>query len=137
MAIGMIKDDTLDAMGAYLSRLSRRQEVIASNIANVDTPGYRTKDISFHATMSELIGDRPLDARMSLGTHIGGPAAIPLEPEPVEVEGLPERADRNNVGIDREMLNLTQTSGRYAAVTQLLRSKFRTLASSIQEGRTT
>ena len=137
MTIGMIRDDTLDSMGAYLSRLSRRQEIVASNIANIDTPGYRTKDISFHATMSELIVQRPPDARQTRGAHIAGPAVIPLEPEPAEVEGLPERADRNNVSIDREMLNLTQTSGRYAAMTQLLRSKFRTIASSIQEGRTT
>lgn len=137
MTIGMIRDDTLDAMGAYLSRLSRRQEIVASNIANVDTPGYRAKDISFHATMSELLGDRSAGMRLTGAGHLGGPSSIPLEPEPVEVEGLPERADRNNVSIDREMLNLTQTSGRYSAVTQLLRSKLRTLASSIQEGRTT
>ncbi len=137
MPIGMVNDETLDAMGAYLSRLSRRQEIVASNIANIDTPGYRTKDISFHATMSELIEGRSLDVRTTRGTHIGGPAAIPLEPEPMEIQGLPERTDRNNVSIDREMLNLTQTSGRYAAITQLLRSKFRTLTSSIQEGRTT
>jgi flagellar basal-body rod protein FlgB len=51
----LLQDPTIEAMASYMTRLSKRQQVVASNIANIDTPGYKTKDISFHATMSELL----------------------------------------------------------------------------------
>jgi flagellar basal-body rod protein FlgB len=136
MAPMIVRDETLDALGSYLSRLTRRQEVVASNIANVDTPGYRTKDISFHATMSELVADRSSEVRGLRDRHFSVPPSLALIPEPLEVEGLTERADRNNVDIDREMLKLSQTSAGYSVAIQLLRAKFRTIAASIQEGRT-
>jgi flagellar basal-body rod protein FlgB len=63
MKIDFIHDQTLDAAGAYMSRLSQRQQIVASNLANIDTPGYKTKDISFHATMQELLTDDSAQAR--------------------------------------------------------------------------
>ena len=43
-----------------MTRLSQRQQVVASNLANIDTPGYKTKDISFHPTMQEMLSaDQP------------------------------------------------------------------------------
>ena len=45
MKIDFFNDPTLEAAGAYMSRLSQRQQIVASNLANIDTPGYKTKDI--------------------------------------------------------------------------------------------
>ncbi len=137
MRTGFLQDPTLEAMSTYMTRLSRRQQVVASNIANIDTPGYRTRDVTFQLTMQELLaGDR---IRTRTGTadrqHISAWAPISMEPELFEAEGLPMRADRNNVDIDREMLKLGETSFSYAMITQLLRSRFRTISSAIQEGR--
>lgn len=136
LKIEILQDPTIEAMGNYMTRLSRRQQVIASNIANIDTPGYTTKDISFHATMQELLpGPDPGTKRHSDQLPNGQWTFAPAEPEVVEVSGLPSRPDQNNVDIDREMLKLGQTSFGYEAITQLLRSKFRMIASSINEGR--
>jgi flagellar basal-body rod protein FlgB len=137
MKTNLLQDATIEAMGSYMTRLSKRQQVIASNLANIDTPGFRARDISFHTTMQELLaeGAVPLAARRpghNDGTEL---RFAPLEPEIFEVEGLPQRPDRNNVDIDGEMLKLGQTSFGYSLMSQLLRIKFRTLSSSINEGR--
>ncbi len=55
MKAGLIQDPTAEAMGQFMTRLSKRQQLVASNIANIDTPGYKTKDVSFHATMEEIL----------------------------------------------------------------------------------
>ncbi len=137
MKAGLIQDPMVEAMGNFMTRLSRRQQVVASNIANIDTPGYNTKDVSFHLTMQEILaGDSlPLNTRKPESELLRGWAPIAPEPEVFETSGLPMRADRNNVDIDREMLKLSETSFTYAVATQLLRSKFRTISSAIQEGR--
>jgi flagellar basal-body rod protein FlgB len=130
-------DVTMEAMGSYLTRLSKRQQLIASNIANIDTPGYRTKDISFHATLQELLAPQGLPLRTTRPEHQAMPSLnyLPLEPEVFEVQGLPVRADRNNVDLDREMLKLGETSFGFSMMAQLLKGKFRTLASAINDGR--
>ncbi len=135
MKMGLFNDPTLEAAAAYMGRLSQRQQVIASNLANIDTPGYKTKDVSFHATMQELLSDTAVKIRTSRPEHAGAepPAAAPAQT--FEVAGLTARADLNNVDLDREMLKLSQTAFGYSLISQIVRGKFRTIASSINEGR--
>lgn len=136
MKIGFLQDDTMRAMESYLTRLSKRQQVVASNVANIDTPGYRTKDVSFHATMDELLSGPA--ASMRTGPErdpVSELSFTPPEPEVFEERGLPMRPDRNNVDLDREMLKLAETSFGYSTTIQLLRTKFRMIATSINEGR--
>jgi flagellar basal-body rod protein FlgB len=137
MKIDIVQDPMIDTITSYMTRLSKRQQVVASNIANIDTPGYRTKDISFHATLQELMEPGP----QRLGTSNPGHEGVnqwqfnPVEAEVFEVPGLPSRPDRNNVDIDREMLKLSETSFGYSLMAQMLKGKFRTIASAINEGR--
>ncbi len=137
MGLDLLQDPTVDAMGSYMTRLSKRQQIVSSNLANIDTPGYRTKDISFHATMEELLAPSQLPLRTSRAEHddLSRLSFSPLEPEVFEVSGLPLRADRNNVDLDREMLKLGETSFGFSVIAQLLKGKFRTLASVINDGR--
>jgi flagellar basal-body rod protein FlgB len=65
----------------YMTLVSDRQKLVASNIANVDTPGYKTKDIDFHSEFENAADGQ-------------SPAVI--EPQ------LPVKADGNNVNLDRE-----------------------------------
>ncbi len=132
---GLIQDVTMDAMENYLTRLSKRQQVVASNIANIDTPGYKTKDISFYATLEELISEPASNLRNTRPEHMETWNLARAEPEVFEVPGLPMRPDQNNVDIDHEMLKLGQTSFGFSMITELLRSKFHTIISSINEGR--
>ena len=103
----------------YLKVVSNRQELVASNIANADTPGYHTKDINFQAAMKQALNE-------------GG--QVQLEPTSTEVEGLPERPDGNNVNIDRESLLLGETQLQYRMGVELIKAEFHRVLTAIKEG---
>jgi flagellar basal-body rod protein FlgB len=135
MYLDLFESKTLNAMEGYLERLSQRHKIVASNIANIDTPGYKTKEISFHATMDELVAEQPGHLRMTRERHIDAVPFGALGNRVFEPQGLIERADENNVDIDREMTKLSETSFGYSMMTQMLRGKYQKLATSINEGK--
>ena len=110
---------TMQLLQGYLKVTSDRQQLIASNIANVDTPGYHTKDINFQAAMQQA-------------TDEGND--VQLMPASSEVEGLPERPDGNNVNIDRESLMLSQTQLQFQLGVQLVKDQFSRVLTAIKEG---
>ena len=109
----------MQLLQGYLKVTSDRQQMIASNIANVDTPGYHTKDINFQTAMRQVSDD---------GND------IQLMPASTEVEGLPERPDGNNVNIDREGLLLGEAQLQYQMGVQLIKAEFHRLLTAIKEG---
>ncbi len=135
MKLDFFQNQTINAMEAYMTRLSQRQQIVASNLANIDTPGYKTKDISFHATMQELLAENSGGLKTERPEHNPGMIQVFPQVQAFEVQGLPARVDQNNVDIDKEMLKLSQTSFSYSLISQMLRGKFRTIASSIYEGK--
>ncbi len=135
LEVSLLQDPTMNAMENYMTRLTKRQQVVVSNIANRDTPGYKTREISFHATMEELLSGPASGMKATKPEHLGEWNFSPSEPVVYEVPDLPSGPDRNNVNIDSELLKLSQTSFGYTVMTQLLRSKLRTISSSINEGR--
>lgn len=99
----------------YMDLLSRRQKLVASNIANADTPGYHTRDIDFQFEYMSLVkGDAP---------------------QVIEPQDLPTRQDGNNVNLDREARMLAENALRFSLASQLMRSQIRTVRSAIQDGR--
>jgi flagellar basal-body rod protein FlgB len=104
------------ALEHYMDLLSARQKTVAANLANADTPGYKTRDIAFQTELEGLVR--------------GG------EPAAVEVEGLKTRNDGNNVSVDRESRLLAENALRFSMASSLLRTELRTLRSAIQEGKT-
>jgi flagellar basal-body rod protein FlgB len=102
-------------LGNFLSYLTRRQEVIASNIANADTPGYKTRDVRAPSAFSDVFQE----------------ASSPVE----EAADLPIRNDGNNVSMDREARLLTENTMRFNLAAQLIRGQIRDLKSAIEEGR--
>src|SRR5258708_6251986 len=99
----------------YMSLLDARQKLVASNIANADTPGYRTRDIDFQTEFQSLV-------------ETGGPAVI-------EPDGLTTRNDGNNVNLDRESRLLAENALRYNLASTLARAQIRVIRSAIQEGK--
>jgi flagellar basal-body rod protein FlgB len=108
-----------DAVGSnlenYMTVLSVRQRLVASNIANADTPGYQTKDLDFQAAFKD--------------------AADGILPQAHEVEGLKIKNDGNNVNLDREARLLSETDLRFSVASQLVRGEIRSIRSAIDEGR--
>jgi len=109
-----------ELVGRALELVAFRHSLVASNLANIDTPGYRTRDIDFSRELR-----RALD-----GLELPGSA-----PRVTGVRGLIERPDGNNVSLEREGLMLAETQLRYRLGVQLLRVEFRRLLSAINEGR--
>ena len=105
----------------YLDLAAYRQTLIAANVANIDTPGYRTRDVAFHSELEWASFDN---------------FQSPLRPFVRPVYGLMERPDGNNVSLERESLLLADTQMRFNTAVQLLRDRFKMLSSAIHEGST-
>jgi flagellar basal-body rod protein FlgB len=98
----------------YMDLLSARQRLVASNVANADTPGYRTQDIDFQAEFLNAAG--------------GAPRAR-------EVDGLAIKNDGNDVSLDREARLLAENALRFQVASNLLKGQLRMVRSAIQEGK--
>jgi flagellar basal-body rod protein FlgB len=110
-----------------------RQVVAASNLANVDTPGYKAKEFDFSDTLSRMLQGGPRLATTSTG-HITSPDDM-TSATTKDAEGLAARRDGNTVQIDREMLKLTDAAGDFSKAQTALAAKFRLVKYAINEGR--
>jgi flagellar basal-body rod protein FlgB len=99
----------------YMSLLSERQKLVASNIANADTPGYKTKDIDFQSEFQNALD---------------GEAPTVIEPQDLKV-----KTDGNNVDLDREARLLSENAVRFQVATNFARSDLSTLKAAIQDGK--
>jgi flagellar basal-body rod protein FlgB len=106
----------LSTLENFLKLSTTRQHAIASNMANIDTPGYHTTDLDFDHEMQRAT----TNASFTPTAH--------------EVPNLMERPDGNNVDIDREGLLLSQTQLQYQIGVQLVKHHFHGLLSAISGG---
>jgi flagellar basal-body rod protein FlgB len=134
------EDAGMVRMERFMDLAVRRQKLIASNLSNVDTPGYKTVDIDFEQELqSQMTGSAGQGISMAvtdtrhLPASSGSQGGLPAQAR--EVEGLTLRNDLNNVNIDREMSELSTNAMKFSAVSQMIAGKFRTLKSAITEGR--
>lgn len=115
----MAEISVLGQLEGFLQVAQKRSAVIAANMANVDTPGYHTKDLDFSRELARASG------------AADKPGAKNSAPRLADVNGLLERPDGNNVDVDRESMLLAQTQLQYQAGTQLLKSQFHNLLMAI------
>lgn len=117
-----------------------RQEVLASNIANADTPGYQARDIDFSSQLQKaMAGKRVGQTSISLATtsnqHIKGKAIFPANSGLDLLYRVPDQpsADGNTVDMDRERINFADNSFRYQASVTFLGGRLKSLLSVIQQ----
>jgi flagellar basal-body rod protein FlgB len=125
----LFNDPTISALTRFLDVNVFRSELVMSNMANIDTPGYRTRDVNFSQEM-ERAGSGS-DGEDGNGGNLQYASLTPMSRP---VQGLIERPDGNNVSMERESLLLADTQMRFNAGVQLLRDKFKMLNSAIHEG---
>ena len=109
-----VLDPLSQHLSQYMSLLSIRQGVVSSNIANADTPGYKTKDIDFESELQN--------------------AANGMEPVVGEVQGLTLKNDGNNVDLDREARLLAENALHFSIAGNLVRSQLKSLKMAIEGG---
>ena len=100
-----------------------RHQVLATNIANVDTPGYRTRDVPSFA------GE--IEQAMAGATEGDLPAPPMMTPVAREVRGLMERPDGNNVSVERESLLVAENQLRFQVAVAFLKTEFHRLSMAI------
>jgi flagellar basal-body rod protein FlgB len=123
---GLINDSTFDIARLALDGLSRRQELIGTNLANVDTPGYHAQTNNFESTLQRAIKQdlSPLRLAKTNAAHLASPTDRRAEfGALLEREGGSERADGNNVNIDVELMQQAETGIKYQALTQTVSKK--------------
>ncbi len=109
----------LPLLESFLGVVSERHQLIVSNMANIDTPGYHTQDVDFRAELRRAMDNGPGQ----------------LSPAVRSVPGLLQRPDGNDVNLDRESLLLAETQMQYQIGVQIMKSEFHRLLSAINEGK--
>lgn len=117
----------------------KRNEVIAQNIANVDTPGYNRKTVSFEEQLSDAISQKNhFVGRRTDPRHIpiGGSSVDDVQITVTEDnKALDMRLDGNNVDIENEMAQMAENNIRYSVLIQRMGGMLGRMKSVIREGR--
>jgi flagellar basal-body rod protein FlgB len=119
--MSMIDTPLMRGLERVLDLSAFRHQIIASNLANIDTPGYRTRDLRPFAGDIEqaMVGE---EASFTPVAH--------------EIRGLMERPDGNNVSVERESLLLAQNQLRFEVAVAFLKSEFHQMSAAISGGST-
>ena len=125
--------DTLDFHGQALALRSERQRLIASNIANADTPGYVARDINFSQTL--LAATTGMNAASTLSApqsgHMLGNSGFTTEAQLVYATPSQTNLDRNTVDMDRERASFADNAIKYEATLRFINQSVRTQLSAI------
>jgi flagellar basal-body rod protein FlgB len=101
-----------NTLGQAIQFAHESHRVTSQNLANVNTPHYQTQELSFQQFLSKLETGSESD-------NMNDIASLVVR----NVDGLTERADGNNVDLERELALLKKNSMAYQTLTQLLGSK--------------
>jgi flagellar basal-body rod protein FlgB len=108
-------DPTTSNLQHYMDLLSTRQKLVASNMANVDTPGYKTQDIDFQSEFMSFVNGQ--------------------QPQTIQPDGLEQKPDGNNVSLDRESRMLAENAMRFNVASTLVKTQFKQIREAIEEGK--
>jgi flagellar basal-body rod protein FlgB len=109
-----------DALGQYLDLTSKQMQLTAGNMANVDTPGYKTQGFNFEQEFAR-----------QLNSSAGADGLAGAQVQAQDVDGLVARPDGNNISMDREGMQLAKSQLQFRLGVQLLKSEFSTVMSAI------
>jgi len=129
--------DSLDFQGQALQLRSERQRLIASNIANADTPGYIARDMDFAKSLKAATGALPAASAIatSHSGHIGaggaGLSGGTVRGELLYATSAQTNLDRNSVDMDRERASFADNAIKYEATLRFINSNVRTTLSAI------
>jgi len=113
-------DSTMQGLAEAMTLHQKRHEILVSNLANVETPGFRARELDFETALKDAFIDveRPRDD-------------VP-ETRVVEDLSAPARADGNTVDLDLQMAKLAANGGRYVALAKLLGQRIALLRQAIE-----
>jgi flagellar basal-body rod protein FlgB len=118
-----------DQIARYLDLSNLELKLTAQNMANLDTPGYRTVGIDFAQEMERSLGEVAEERRQEADSgakrsRLAGPAVA-------KVDGLLDRPDGNNVSMDREGLKMSEAQLQFRIGVTLIRNEFNGILDAI------
>ena len=127
---GLLNNDNLSTLKKAVGVYAKRHQVTAENISNVETRGYRTKELKFedlvNSASHRLRGQKTHEGHLSLGRRdVGSTQAEMIETDSNFDNGV------NNVDIDEQMTDLATTDLSYRLATRLLSMKYAGLKKAI------
>lgn len=127
----------IQSMDRSMSLASKRMTLIASNLANIDTPGYRTQEFSFEEALKAeyaRMGGQPTAMSRTHAAHfdiqVSGSASTPRSTS----RPSSERNDGNDVSLDRETMALSRTQSNYQLSSAFAQTELRKLIFALREG---
>jgi flagellar basal-body rod protein FlgB len=131
-------DKTTNALNTAINMRLMKGNVISSNIANSETPGYHAKKMDFEEALAravDLDGMRGMTATHPDHYVVGGGSMAKIKPEIYEnPEGMVDN-DGNTVDFDKEIAAMQENSVMYKAALQLINKKLAALKYAATEGR--
>jgi flagellar basal-body rod protein FlgB len=135
-------NSTINALTSALNFGSARLQAISNNLSNLNTPGYKRKDVSFQAMLDSANTDTGGDDTALAASPQTNPRFLPLDggesrPNPALVTegGSAMRADGNNVDVDAEGARLAAAQIYYSGAAQMLEGQFSNLKFVIAGGK--
>lgn len=109
-----------------------KQKVISSNIANINTPNYKTKDLIFEDELNAF--DNTLQMRQTNSKHFSSTnnGLSSINPKLIEVKGLAEQNDGNNVNLDTQMSEMSKNKVLFDAIQSSIKRDSRLFKSVIE-----
>lgn len=129
MSINALFGGTYNVLGRSLDIAQKRHELIAGNVANLDTKGYQAKDLDFNKALKDAMSGNMIDLAKTDERHFGKQGGRYSVSEEAYSLG-----DSDRVDIDREMTKLAENNLRYQTGVESLLRKFAMLKQAISEG---
>jgi len=126
-------DSVLRFHQTALNMQARRQEVLASNIANADTPNFKARDIDFRAALTGAMSGRlaPLALAATASNHLGGVGGTPFDAYAGFRNELQSSADGNTVNMDVERAAFAENAVHYEASVTFINGLLRGMQTAI------
>jgi flagellar basal-body rod protein FlgB len=117
-------------LSAAMTQTTRRHSLLSENLSNVNTPGYKRRDLDFGIELERAIGSKSSDSRYSSGGPRFTSAGFDETRDMTDV-----RVDGSSVDLEKEVVNMAETELRYQALTDMTSRYFSGLKNVIREGR--
>ena len=128
-------DPTIGALNTAMNLRLINQNVIASNIANADTPDYKAKRVEFEGALRQALNvGQGLTAETDQPGHVGHRPTDPVNPEIYDDPNGVESLDGNTVNRSEEMARMSENQLLFDAAAELMKRKIGMVKYSIGEG---
>lgn len=122
--MGFFDSPTLTAIKKQMEAAEITQSVIANNMANANTPGFKKSTVSFADELKNALNSSVLPLRTSHPRHISNSITLDqVKPRIIKEEGTTMGYNNNNVDVEQEMVNLAVNSLSYQAAARMLDGK--------------